>query len=383
MCRYERGARRDKADQDQAQVQLLGKDAAVLDQLEVQAAAAEQAEGEQQDATAASPDAQQAAVSQQQQQHKEEDVPEEQYSDDEFGFVCTERMHTLKSFSAYGEWAKRMHFSAQPCNAELKSANKPRPKPSQPPPAKKQKVEEVVVEPERTSSRLQRRAAGSRRDKQSPKAKAAAKAKVAAAAAAAAAAEAPVTNKEPQVSIAQLEAEFWRIVERPDPGRVVETLYGQDLDSGRHGSGFPLPPWRGIPTDARTGRHLRLDPKAREYSLHQWNINNMPRCRGSVLRYVTVQEPITGVMVPWLYVGSCLSAFCWHIEDHALYSVNYLHMGAPKVWYGVPAHASEAMEAAMKDALPHLFEADPNLLHRLVTMVSPNELKSRGIPVSR
>ncbi len=53
--------------------------------------------------------------------------------------------------------------------------------------------------------------------------------------------------------------------------------------------------------------------------------------QGSVLRYLVGEELITGVMVPWLYVGSCLSAFCWHVEDHALYSVNYLHMGAPKV----------------------------------------------------
>lgn len=37
------------------------------------------------------------------------------------------------------------------------------------------------------------------------------------------------------------------------------------------------------------------------------------------------------MQVPWLYVGSVLSAFCWHIEDHALYSVNYHHLGAPKV----------------------------------------------------
>ncbi len=50
-----------------------------------------------------------------------------------------------------------------------------------------------------------------------------------------------------------------------------------------------------------------------------------------MLRYLMGEELITGVMVPWLYVGSCLSAFCWHVEDHALYSINYLHMGAPKV----------------------------------------------------
>lgn len=53
--------------------------------------------------------------------------------------------------------------------------------------------------------------------------------------------------------------------------------------------------------------------------------------QGSVLRYVIGEELITGVMVPWLYVGSCMSAFCWHIEDHALYSINYLHKGSPKV----------------------------------------------------
>jgi hypothetical protein len=43
-------------------------------------------------------------------------------------------------------------------------------------------------------------------------------------------------------SVAEVEAEFWRIVE--DPREVVESLYGQDLDSGHHGSGFPLPEWR-------------------------------------------------------------------------------------------------------------------------------------------
>lgn len=34
-------------------------------------------------------------------------------------------------------------------------------------------------------------------------------------------------------SVVQIEGEFWRLLEAPVSGRVVETLYGSDLDSGR------------------------------------------------------------------------------------------------------------------------------------------------------
>ena len=49
--------------------------------------------------------------------------------------------------------------------------------------------------------------------------------------------------------------------------------------------------------------------------------------------------------------------------------------GCCQVWYGVPAHASSALEDAMKDALPDLFEAAPDLMYSLVTMVSPTNLQ--------
>ena len=49
----------------------------------------------------------------------------------------------------------------------------------------------------------------------------------------------------------------------------------------------------------------------------------------------------------------------------------------------MPAHASAALEEAVRDALPHLFATAPNLLYQLVTMVSPRQLLARGVPVHR
>ena len=61
-----------------------------------------------------------------------------------------------------------------------------------------------------------------------------------------------------------------------------------------------------------------------------WNLNNVPSTPGSVLRHVKV--PLNGVNVPWLYMGTLFSTFCWHNEDNYLYSINYHHTGAPKQW---------------------------------------------------
>ncbi|KAL4527022.1 hypothetical protein Ndes2526A_g01436 [Nannochloris sp. 'desiccata'] len=291
----------------------------------------------------------------------------------DFGFVPLEKKHTLRSFAAYADWVKAVHFSDPPPLGQGSST------------APKRRPLKVL----------------------------------------------PVQHSAPvEPSVEEIEAEFWRIVETPDT--YLESLYGQDLDSGHHGSGFPLPEWRrrllethltvtknnkistsdaeedGLGNFSRmNGRvstnkeatrsthpsppppppKIELPPPSTDaeklYAEHPWNINNMPRSKSSMLRYLLGDGLITGVMVPWLYVGSCLSAFCWHVEDHALYSVNYLHMGAPKVWYGVPADATLALEEAMKDALPHLFESNPGLLHQLVTTLSPMELKKRGVPVHR
>ncbi|KAF6266335.1 JmjC-domain-containing protein [Scenedesmus sp. NREL 46B-D3] len=190
-------------------------------------------------------------------------------------------------------------------------------------------------------------------------------------------------------SLEDVEAEFWRIVEAAE--EQVEALYGQDIDTATYSSAFPTIKQQQRRRSAsqqqqQHGRRRRRLCQLRTYASHPWNINNLPQARGSVLRFVREDvggKPITGLMVPWVYVGSCFSAFCWHIEDHGLYSINYNHMGAAKIWYGVPAEAAAALDAAMRDALPHLFQRDRLLLHKLVTMLSPNQLVARGVPVCR
>ncbi|KAL1326216.1 hypothetical protein HN51_036257 [Arachis hypogaea] len=169
-----------------------------------------------------------------------------------------------------------------------------------------------------------------------------------------------------QPSVEEIEGEYWRIIEQPTD--EVEVYYGADLETGSVGSGFP-----------KSSSLTKSD--SNQYALSGWNLNNFARLPGSVLSFEG--SDISGVLVPWLYVGMCFSSFCWHVEDHHLYSLNYLHWGDPKVWYGVPGNHASALEDTMRKHLPDLFEEQPNLLNDLVTQLSPSILKSEGVPVYR
>ncbi|XP_072305119.1 lysine-specific demethylase 5C isoform X2 [Eucyclogobius newberryi] len=165
-----------------------------------------------------------------------------------------------------------------------------------------------------------------------------------------------------------VEREFWRLVSSIEEDVKVE--YGADIHSKEFGSGFPM----------NKGKKT-LTEEEDNYARSGWNLNVMPLLEQSLLCHIN--GDISGMKVPWLYVGMVFSAFCWHIEDHWSYSINYLHWGEPKTWYGVPSVAAERLEEVMKKLTPELFEYQPDLLHQLVTIMNPNILMAHGVPVVR
>jgi len=92
---------------------------------------------------------------------------------------------------------------------------------------------------------------------------------------------------------------------------------------------------------------------------------------------------MSGIDVPWVYVGQKYSTFCWHYEDLMMYSLNYAHWGKPKLWYSVPLSDREKFEKLAKDKVSLLFKEDPNLLLDIVTMLHPAYFLSHGVQVTR
>ncbi|KAG6496733.1 hypothetical protein ZIOFF_044603 [Zingiber officinale] len=93
-----------------------------------------------------------------------------------------------------------------------------------------------------------------------------------------------------------------------------------------------------------------------QYMSSGWNLNNFPWLPCSVLSFES--GDISGVLVPWLYVGMCFSSFCWHVEDHHLYSLNYMHWVHQK--YGVLVYRCVQNEGEFVLTFPQAYHSSFN-----------------------
>lgn len=125
------------------------------------------------------------------------------------------------------------------------------------------------------------------------------------------------------LSVLEAETAFWRAC----AGKPFAVEYANDIP----GSAFPDPVTGGC---------------GETVGESAWNMRGIAKLEMSPLRFM--REEVPGVTSPMVYVGMMFSWFAWHVEDHDLHSLNYLHFGAGKTWYGVPRDAGLAFEEVVR-----------------------------------
>ncbi|KAK1239464.1 hypothetical protein MKX07_008952 [Trichoderma sp. CBMAI-0711] len=109
-----------------------------------------------------------------------------------------------------------------------------------------------------------------------------------------------------------------------------------------------------------------------------WNLNKLP----NLLDVLGTKVP--GVNTAYLYLGMWKATFAWHLEDVDLYSINYLHFGAPKQWYSISQADARKFENAMKSIWPADAKACDQFLRHKAFLISPQHLQQNyGIKVNK
>ncbi|PKI83772.1 hypothetical protein MVES1_002722 [Malassezia vespertilionis] len=137
-----------------------------------------------------------------------------------------------------------------------------------------------------------------------------------------------------------IESEYWRSLNFGRP-----PMYGADL--------------QGTLYDART---------------KSWNVGTLDSLLSRKLNHA-----LPGVTTPYLYFGMWRASFAWHVEDMDLYSINYLHFGAPKQWYAIRQADRARFESVMAAAFPADSRQCAHFMRHKSFLASPSFLQSQGV----
>ncbi len=146
-----------------------------------------------------------------------------------------------------------------------------------------------------------------------------------------------------------LEKAYWKTVSFA-AGTDMETMYGAD----QRGS-------------------LMADIHLSEKLGDSWNIERLGLTeRGNLLH--RLQTEVAGVNRPYLYFGMWKATFGWHLEDVDLFSINVLHLGAPKHWYTIPSASTPRFEKACRELFSEEHRRCPEFMRHKGVMISPEWL---------
>ncbi|OSD00357.1 hypothetical protein PYCCODRAFT_1437481 [Trametes coccinea BRFM310] len=103
-----------------------------------------------------------------------------------------------------------------------------------------------------------------------------------------------------------------------------------------------------------------------------WNVAHLPSALSRLLP--ASNKGLPGVNTPYLYFGMWRATFAWHVEDMDLFSINYIHFGAPKFWYAMPQARANALEQNMRSLFPGAGKKCSQFLRHKSYLASPKLL---------
>ncbi|CAI8013784.1 Lysine-specific demethylase 4A [Geodia barretti] len=118
-----------------------------------------------------------------------------------------------------------------------------------------------------------------------------------------------------------------------------------------------------------------------EPSVKEWNINRLATILDGMVDEYGVAIP--GVNTAYLYFGMWKTSFAWHTEDMDLYSINYLHFGAPKLWYSLSPEHGPKLERLAKGLFPECADECASFLRHKMSILSPSVLRQNSIQVNK
>ncbi|KAJ7641325.1 JmjC-domain-containing protein [Roridomyces roridus] len=108
-----------------------------------------------------------------------------------------------------------------------------------------------------------------------------------------------------------------------------------------------------------------------------WNVAHLTSALSRLLP--ASSQGLPGVNTPYLYFGMWRATFAWHVEDMDLFSINYIHFGAPKFWYAVPQARAGALEDTMRGYFPKDTSTCPQFLRHKSFLASPTLLAQSAV----
>lgn len=112
-------------------------------------------------------------------------------------------------------------------------------------------------------------------------------------------------------------------------------------------------------------------------STQDWNVAKLE----NILNGLGVTLP--GVNSAYLYLGMWKATFSWHVEDMDLYSINYIHFGAPKQWYSISQDDNQKFEKVMRDIFPNDARHCDQFMRHKTFGASPARLAQHGLAVNK